>query len=325
MSPFENYQHQIRKELENLLPQNSLFDIIRYHLGLDEEGRFSGKMVRPVLCLVACKAVGGEIARALPVACAIELVHNFSLIHDDIEDGSAFRRHRPTVWKIWGEAQAINAGDALLSLAFLSLSHLQTQPEKSLHIVKILSDTCLKLCQGQFLDIAYEKEKEVSIDDYLKMAEAKTASLFETSLQLGALIGGAKPKVVKHLSLCGQKIGLGFQIQDDCLSLWGERTGKFSPDILRKKKIFPVVYTMERGEERIKNELKEIYAKEFLGEEDVVKVLSLLEKSGIEEECKKMADGYYAQALEELSASGLPISAQGELKEIIDFLKRREI
>jgi len=321
VSIFKPYQQQIIKELEAILPPEPLFDIIRYHLGLDNKEKAKGKMLRPLLCLFACKAVGGDFHIALPVACTIELIHNFSLIHDDIEDGSPTRRHQPAVWKVWGQAQAINAGDALLSLAYLSLSRLQVSPKMILRIDQIISETCLQLCQGQYLDIAFEKERSISQRDYFRMASAKTAALFKTSLHLGALVGGGKRGEIQHLCRYGQNLGLGFQIQDDFLSLWGEEGDKFPPDILRKKKIFPIVYAIEKGEGRMKEELLHIYTKENLEEEDVVKVLSLLE--GVKGHCLSIIEEHYSRALMELELTGLPASSQEELRQVVASLQRR--
>ena len=196
---FDSYHDKVQAELKQIIGGNasSLYSMLRYHLGWqDEDGHLyyekSGKLVRPTLCLLSCQAVGGSISQILPAAAAIELIHNFSLIHDDIEDTSYERHHRPTVWKLWGQSQAINAGDSMLTLACLALLRLKQNgvaDGKIIHSAQMLTETCLQLCEGQYLDIAYENRLDITIDDYLNMITKKTAALIAASTSLGAYLG----------------------------------------------------------------------------------------------------------------------------------------
>ncbi|MDP2728162.1 MAG: polyprenyl synthetase family protein, partial [Dehalococcoidia bacterium] len=170
----------------------SFYDMIRYHQGwVDQWGQAvhlpRGKMLRPVLCLLSCQAVSGDYQRALPAAAAIEMIHNFSLIHDDIQDQSYQRRHRPTVWRIWGQAQAITAGDGLYvmaQLAHLRLLERGMSASKALETLRVLDKACLDLCEGQYLDISFEGQPQVDLADYLIMVGKKTAALFAASTRI---------------------------------------------------------------------------------------------------------------------------------------------
>lgn len=282
------------------------------------EGGEVGKMIRPALCLMSCKGCGGEVEKAIQPACAIELLHNFSLIHDDIEDGSPMRRDRPTVWKVYGEAQAINAGDALFALAKLALLDLSEviPPDKVLEVERLFTSACLRLCEGQYLDLSFESLPILSEEDYLKMASGKTSTLFELPLRIGALIAEAPPETVYALAECGYYLGLGFQIQDDLFSIkeWA------SPDLERKKKIYPVVYAFTLRD--IGERLKELYAKERLSPEDIGKVLRLLGEGRALEHSLKKAEEYYNLALKALERANLKDAS--EIRETIIALKERE-
>ncbi len=221
------------------------YGMLRYHMGwVDPQMQpavvNSGKRIRPVACLLACEAVGGAVEDALPLAAAVELLHNFSLIHDDVEDDSPTRRHRPTVWALWGVPQAINAGDAMFTLARLALHGLGSRPippAMAMDACMIFDQACLRLTEGQYLDMSFEGRLDVSVDEYLAMIEGKTAALLSASLELGALVGGADQATRGHLAHFGRSLGLAFQMEDDILGIWGDEavTGKSAAsDILAR-------------------------------------------------------------------------------------------
>lgn len=220
-----------------------------YHMGwLDERGRerhaVTGKLVRPSLTLWACEACGGDAADAIPAATAVEWVHNFTLVHDDIQDGDRDRHGRPTVWAHWGVAQAINAGDALHALAFRVLTRSAVDPERTLCAVRALSNATLEVVEGQCLDLSLEGRVQVPLRSYLRMVRAKTGALLGVALEIGALVAGAPKRTVYRFRRAGYLLGLAFQMRDDWLGTWGDSTvtGKSSAgDVGRRKASYPLV------------------------------------------------------------------------------------
>ncbi|MEZ0395170.1 MAG: polyprenyl synthetase family protein [Anaerolineales bacterium] len=231
------------------------YEMLTYHLGWSGEGagpEATGKRIRPLLVLLTCQASGGNWLHAVPAAAAVELIHNFSLVHDDIQDNSDLRRGRPTVWKRWGMPQAINAGDGLFALAHLALTALEGTfpPETLLKIFRRLDETCLDLTRGQFLDIAYESRTDLNLEAYWPMIAGKTAALLAACCEIGALLGGADEAVQASYKSFGNYLGLAFQVQDDYLGIWGDSalTGKSAEsDLVTGKKSFPVLAGLAKG------------------------------------------------------------------------------
>lgn len=314
----------------------ALYDMMRYHLGLagTGEGRAPhvGKMVRPALCLLSCEAVGGERGRALPAAAAIELIHNFTLIHDDIEDGSHSRHGRDTVWRVWGEAQAINAGDGMFVLAHLAAFRLVeagASPSLALQAARLLDEACLALCEGQHLDLEFEKRLDVSVEDYLAMISGKTAALMGAATAVGALLGGAPQDTVNAFSEFGRCLGLTFQIQDDVLGIWGDtaQTGKpAGDDIVARKKSFPVVHALRHASEEDRGRLHRIYSGDTVEPERVGEVLAILERSGARARSEEAAAHHVDDALsgfDGLQRPGLVPARRRELEALALYLVHR--
>jgi len=338
-SAFERYLPLIEAELRRIVaaqhPQlASFYGMMRYHLGWVDEG-FSptedkgGKRLRPLLCLLVCEAAGGDPERALPAAAAVELVHNFSLVHDDIEDASPLRRHRLTVWKVWGTPQAINAGDGLFALAHLAMQRLAdrgVRHRRVLTALEILDQACLALTEGQHLDLSFEARLDVDVDEYLSMIRGKTAALFSAAAQLGALVAGSDPESTARYRRFGQNLGLAFQIVDDILGIWGDPqvTGKpAADDIQQRKKTLPIVRALEEEKRTEGQGLREIYQREVIDEEAVEAALKILENLGARHYTGGMANDYYQQALAELDATGVGNEAQDDLRELAAFLVER--
>lgn len=306
-----------------------LYRMLRYHLGWeDAEGRpaeSTGKQLRPALCLLACEAAGGEAERAIPFASAVELVHNFSLVHDDVQDGDRLRHGRDTVWAVWGEAQAINAGDALLALAHLSLT--ETTHESFAAASRLLHERTLEIVEGQVMDIAFEERTDVSLDAYLAMISRKTGALFEAALALGAKAAGARGEKVAALGRCGRQLGLAFQVRDDMLGIWGDvdRTGKpVAADIHRRKKSLPIVFALDRAQAGDLERLREVYGPGEPSAGDVSFVTGLLDSLGAQAYCQDQADKHRTAALGELAAAKPEARAAGEIREVADFLLERD-
>jgi geranylgeranyl diphosphate synthase, type I len=224
-------------------------EMLTYHMGWTGEGAGSeaaGKRLRPLLVLLATAGAGGDWRSALPAAAAVELVHNFSLVHDDIQDKSEKRRGRPTAWVKWGMPQAINAGDGLFVLSNLAINDLMASysAEIVVRAAQILHNTCLDLTRGQFLDISYEKRTDLGVEDYWPMVSGKTAALLAGCCQIGALLGGADEFAGEAYRSFGHYLGLAFQVQDDILGIWGDETvtGKSAAsDLVEGKKSLPVL------------------------------------------------------------------------------------
>jgi geranylgeranyl diphosphate synthase type I len=225
-------------------------EMLTYHLGWTGEGagpEAAGKRIRPALLLLTTAACGADWQPALPGAAAIELVHNFSLIHDDIEDNSDKRRGRPTVWVKWGAPMAINAGDALFVLSNLAITDLAEHysPETVLDAAQTLHNTCLELTRGQYMDMSFEERSDVHVEEYWQMISGKTAALLSCCCSIGALLGGADEEVRENYRSFGHYLGLAFQAQDDILGIWGDEalTGKSAAsDLLEGKKSLPILH-----------------------------------------------------------------------------------
>ena len=263
IDPFTRYLPALERAMRQAIPDTepkALYGMLRYHLGWVDTAfqpvtEKAGKRLRPVFLLLAyeaqaCQTQNGDWQHALPAAVAIELLHNFTLIHDDIEDRDRTRRGRPTLWAVWGEAQAINAGDALFTLAYRSLFNLQTTPVPTdivLRAAKRYTDVILHITEGQHLDLSFEGESQVDMSAYLSMIQGKTAALLGLSCELGGMLAGAPEARLAALWDFGVELGLAFQMQDDWLGLWGDpaQTGKpVGSDLRNHKKTLPILHGM---------------------------------------------------------------------------------
>jgi geranylgeranyl diphosphate synthase type I len=227
----------------------ALRHMVAYHMGWEDNATIRGKRIRPALVLSVVDACGKDWVAAMPAAVAVEWLHNFSLIHDDIQDQSELRHGRETLWKRWGIPQAINTGDTVFTLAFLALANLgKNHPDGVVsQLVSTLSGTCLRLTEGQHLDLLFESQTDVSEMEYLRMIGGKTAALLGCCMKMGAILGHRSVKQQLLLEKFGSELGLAFQIQDDCLGLWGSeiKTGKSTgSDLTTGKKTLPILYAM---------------------------------------------------------------------------------
>jgi geranylgeranyl diphosphate synthase type I len=301
-----------------------LYEMIRYHLALDGSGASGGKRMRPLLGLLAYASIAGEHARALPGAAAVELGHNFSLVHDDIEDGDRERRHRPTLWTMHGIPQAINTGDTLFSLSRIALhrlSDLGFSDTKVLRLMRLYDETCLALCEGQYIDIATsESDQLLSVDGYFDMIGRKTAALIAASIEAGALLATDDEEVIARYRAFGWDLGIAFQVNDDLLGIWGaeQTTGKAASDVAHKKKTLPVIYAAEHATPSDRARLLELYANDDPAPADLAEIVDILERVGAREYTRAEARRYRDQALAELDAAGVVSpAARGRLEEII--------
>jgi geranylgeranyl diphosphate synthase, type I len=306
-----------------------LYGMMRYHLGwatpeFAPERANGGKRVRPLVCLLCCAAAGGDPARAVSAAAAIELVHNFTLVHDDIQDNSASRRHRPTVWSIWGAAQGINVGDGMYAIAHQALLGLRERgvpAEIVLDLMAGFDATVLHICEGQFLDIGFESRWDITADDYLAMIGGKTAAIFAYAARAGALLAGAETERAVAFERFGLAIGLGFQVRDDLLGIWGDPavTGKdAADDIRRRKKSLPIIMLHERASDADRRYLESLYAGAEVAPDEIATVIHMLDAAGVRDACQERVERYHMHAaalLNESRASGPAGAALGGLIE----------
>jgi geranylgeranyl diphosphate synthase type I len=283
--------------------------------------------------LLACQAAGGDPAQAVPLAACLQLLHDFTLIHDDIEDDSDTRRGRATLWSLWGLAQGINAGDGMFVLAHLAIHRLSAvgvAAERVLAVLRRFDEVILHVCEGQFLDISFEGDLRITTDDYLAMIGRKTAILISGSCELGALVAGATPANAAALAEFGKSVGLAFQIEDDILGIWGapEVTGKpRAADLYRRKVSLPVVHALATSPQRDK--LARHYREGEMDAPTVVAALAVLDGAGSRAFCAETAARHHAAAfaaIDRVDTAGNPAAeaARARLRALAESLIGRQ-
>ena len=285
-----------------------VYEMIRYHLGLDGVDGPRGKRMRPLLGLLAYASIAGEHTRALPGAAAVELGHNFSLVHDDIEDGDVERRHRATLWALHGIPQAINTGDLVFSLSRIALhrlSDLGFSDSKVLRLMRLYDQTCVLLCEGQYLDIASAASLEpMTVEGYFDMIGRKTAALISASIEAGALLATDDEAVISAYRRFGWALGLAFQLNDDLLGIWGEEatTGKVPTDLARHKKTLPVLYALQHAAPGDRGRLVELYGIVEPTDAEVRELAAMIQRAGGQAFTRDEARRHRDDALTELDA-----------------------
>ena len=302
-------KNEMRKELEEELKQSfdhwvpekdqGLREILAYHMGWEGEGageKAQGKRIRPMLVLLSAAAAGADWRVSLPAAASVEYLHNFSLIHDDIEDQDEKRRGRPTVWVKWGIAKAINAGDLMCMLGLLSLFRLEktVSLEVSARASQILQETCVDLTRGQHLDLSYVSENILPLESYWPMVGGKTAALLACCTEMGAISAGVGEEQRQAFRDFGWNLGLAFQVVDDWLGIWGDTavTGKgVGSDLVAGKKSLPILFALQKP-----GQFHDRWMSGPIDEKDVPLVTGLLEEEGAKEYTQQKADELTAQA-----------------------------
>lgn len=285
----------------------------------------NGKRSRPLMTLLVADAICGAHDRAMSAAAAVELVHNFTLVHDDVMDVSDTRRGRITVWKKWNISQAINAGDGMYTWAIRALTTIA--PNKIADAVAVLMDACLATVQGQVLDIGFEERMDVTADEYLVMIYNKSGALIEGSARLGALLSTDDTATVDAYGEFAKNLGIAFQIQDDYLGVWGDEalTGKSATsDIEGKKKSFPVLIALDEATEADKATLTTIYEKDVLSKADVQTVLDILDKVDAKERTHQLTNEFYEKSLAALNSVPTGDKNHDGLLGLANFLIKRD-
>ena len=303
-----SYLAAIEQELRDVLDYHhpaatDFWQMLYYHMGwesLDQPRTVRGKRLRPLLTVLCTAAAGGDWDVALPFAASVELLHNFTLVHDDIQDASPLRRGRATVWAKWGEAQAINTGDALFTFAHLAVQRAMRLPQTTrLAALALLDQTCVDLSKGQYLDMTFATRPAVTVEDYMTMIDGKAASLLATAAELGALAAGVPQEGRARYRAFARHLGLMFQIRDDILGIWGSpaTTGKLvGTDFSLRKKTLPVIYGLEHSPA-----FREAFQTVDAREADLGAVTRLLEVSGAHQYAAAKEQWHATQALQHLA------------------------
>ena len=303
---------------QNLLPQtNTLYKAGHYFLQL------GGKRIRPVLCLMGNELFGEISADGWHAANAIELFHNFTLIHDDIMDEAPLRRGQQTVHEKYDESTALLAGDVLFVMAYEHLGKISGESLKK--IMLIFNKTAREVCEGQQMDMEFEKNENVSQQDYLHMIELKTSVLLAASLQMGAMLGGAGLGNQHHIYEFGKNLGIAFQVQDDYLDAFGD-PGKFGKqiggDIRANKKTFLLIHALEACLEDNRKKLMTLMKEN--PEDKVDEVLKIFRKCGIDKWATELQQEYTAKAMQHLEDVAVLSKRKESLKQLAEYLLTRD-
>jgi geranylgeranyl diphosphate synthase type I len=329
------YQSLLDRELAAVLtaehPFDELYAMMAYHLGwLDEQllprRSNQGKRLRPVLSLLVCESVGGSPETGVHGAVALELVHNFSLVHDDVEDTSATRRHRPTVWALWGVPHGINVGDGMFALGYAALCRADLTPDRRQAALGVLAGTCLELCEGQFLDLRLQQQPAGDAQRYFAMISRKTGSMFDCAARLGGLLGGADEAAVGQLGEFGRNLGEAFQMRDDVLGVWGDETvtGKPTDDIRNRKYGLPVAIACDTAESADVSRLRALYGRPArLADADVRWVQDLFDRLGVRQRAELAVREKFNQTAKLLDDTLPESQATRSLREFVGYLSDR--
>jgi geranylgeranyl diphosphate synthase type I len=315
---------RLREAADRLSPE--MRAVVAYHLGwVEADGSPSGregKGVRPTLALLSARAAGGPAETGIDGAAAVELVHNFSLLHDDIMDRDGERHHRATAWTVFGEARAILAGDALLTLAVQVLLD-GPEPDR-VRAAALLADATQRMIEGQSRDLALEGRPDATLDETVEMISRKTAALLSCSSAIGAVMAGGGAEIVGPLGRFGEHVGVSFQAVDDVLGIWGEPSVTGKPawsDLRQQKRSYPVAVALAADSA---GELRELLGREQLSEAELARAADLIEREGGRARALEEAERRLGLALAELDRAPVPDDVRSELAELARFITARD-
>ena len=326
-SRYEEYRQGVEEELRSVFDgrEGFLYNLLRYHLGwVDQQGM--PQDTEPVLhfqggvALASCEALGADFRQALPAAAGVELVHHFTLVHGEVQAGRAEDPDRPSIWWVWGPAQAINAGDGLHALgrtAMMRMAGNGTAPDRVLRAVRSLDTACLRLCEGQYMDLEFQDQMMVTDSAYTDMVNRKAGALVGCAAESGALAAGAPDSHADALHKMGVNFGAAWQIAQDIGQLWGERGDGVTPsNIINKKKSLPLIHALEHGSISAKRELGGLYMKRVLEPQDAGRLVAILEETGSRAVAEDRARELVDAGLSAASVSGLSSAGMGLLGEL---------
>lgn len=322
MNTLDQLQEMISKALKGLSlygePQG-LYEPISYTLSQD------GKRIRPLFVLVANQMFGGNPEEAIPAATAIEIFHNFTLLHDDIIDQAPLRRGHETVYKKWNTNVAILSGDTMFAIAYGELA--KSKPNILQDLMKVFTKTAIEVCEGQQYDIDFERENEVDLQSYINMIRLKTAVLLAASLKIGALIAESSQEDADKIYQFGINMGIAFQLQDDLLDSYGDKIifGKQTGgDIAANKKTVLFIKAFEKADPSMKSRLKMLYtANSMHAEEKVAGVMDIFNSLAVREDTEELINIYFREACKNLDSISIPDERKQVLRSIADSMLKR--
>ncbi len=325
MRSLSDYQHIFQKYLDkNTFTQSpvELYEPVNYILAL------GGKRLRPLLVLMGCELFNSRLQKALPAAFAVEVFHNFTLLHDDIMDAAPLRRGKPTVHHKYGINTGILSGDVMLIVAYQYLTHIKPN-NKVVKLLRIFNKMAQEVCDGQQLDMNFENRNDVTISEYIQMIELKTSVLVAAAFQMGALIGGATDIEAEHLYAFGRNVGIAFQIQDDILDTFGdpEKFGKkVGGDIVQNKKTYLVLKSYEIANATQKTNLEKLMHTPTTNEEEKISaVKKIFQAVNVRAEAEKVMNDYLHIAFTHIDATPLSIEKKNYLKTWAEALMERQV
>jgi geranylgeranyl diphosphate synthase type II len=312
------FEEKLREERFDGNP-HQLYDPIQYMLDL------GGKRLRPVLTLMGYGLFGDDLEKALPQAIAIELFHNFTLIHDDIMDNAPVRRGKTTVYKKWDSNTAILSGDTLFALAY---QYAQKADSDILgEVLSVFSRTAIEVCEGQQMDLEFEKKNDVSVEEYIEMIRLKTGVLFAASLKIGSLIARASKEDSETLYKFGEVIGLGFQLQDDYLDTFGDEKifgKKTGGDIVTNKKTFLYLKALEKADDTTRKQLIDLYSKTGDDEEKIGTVKNIFRELKVDNDNIELINQYFNESISFLDKLNASDEKKQELRKVAENMIKRE-
>jgi len=318
-SQLANHLAAEAKSIGNTAPFN-LYHPIEYTLNM------GGKRLRPVMVLLANELFGGKVDGAINAALAVEIFHNFTLLHDDIMDNADMRRNKPAVHKKYNENIAILSGDAMSIMAYRYL--LKTQAEKLPEIISLFTETAIEVCEGQQYDMDFENRLDVTVDEYMEMIRLKTAVLLACSFKVGALAANAGEADAENIYRFGINLGLAFQLQDDLLDCYADQNkfGKrIGGDIVANKKTFLLINAIERSDDNLKQSLLSwLQAEDFDEDKKIAAIKSIYEETGVKEICEEAIINHYNKALSSLKKIGLDEDKKSVLHLLAKSIINRE-
>lgn len=334
---FDKFRFIIDKGLFDTLYSfnTNLNQTMGYHLGFNDakgdmlDKRSSGKSLRPTLSLLVCKSLSNDYLPVLNSALALELIHNFSLIHDDIQDKDTERRHKKTVWSIWGEPKALWIGNTMRALADYVQSNIEIDFSIVLKASELLTQASMEMIEGQFMDVQFENRVNVTSDEYLLMISKKTGALIRCSAELGALHSLKNEKIVSIFKEFGVHLGRAFQIRDDVLGIWGDTkiTGKpVGSDILRKKKTYPILLALDKAQNSNNKELHHLMFGTNISAVEMEKIISIMSDYKILEQSQEIIEYHSDLALNCIHSIKNSLSEWGynQLCQLTYYLAYRE-